>query len=43
MKKIQICKKENHLNGYIYNIPLKFPAKELFEIPTSILIKSVKA
>jgi Fic family protein len=43
MKKIQICKKKKHTNGYEFNAPLKFPPKGLFEIPENILIKSAKA
>lgn len=43
MKKIQICKKEKHINGYEFNAPLKFPSGGLFEIPEKILVKSAKA
>ncbi len=43
MKKVKICKKENHVNGYIASIPLEFPSKELFDVPMDILLKSIKA
>ncbi len=43
MKKVKICKKEKHANGYRASIPLKFPSQDLFDIPKDILLKSIKA
>ncbi len=43
MKKVQICKKEKHINGYETSIPLKFPSEDIFDLPMSILLKSIEA
>jgi Fic family protein len=43
MKKVIICKKEKQPAGYISSVPLKFPNKELFDVPQNILLKAVEA
>jgi Fic family protein len=43
MKKIPICKKVRHPNGYTASVPLPFPTAELFDLPKHILLKAVEA
>ncbi len=43
MKKIKICTKKEHANGYRSYVPVPFPQDGLFEIPMDILMKSIEA